>query len=180
MMRKQAAAIVAELTGTRTLTVENNIIPKLQAAGILPGIRGGDGEVDAAYRVNLLIGVAVDRAYGVTPADAVRHWRALPFVQTDDAWSLVDNLKINVRNAGAALDWLVDSLLKIRLTPIAEAKFGRPKFTVEFCDNDHMNIIISGERGRTAAVLRFGLPDSKLISRTIRVEHAAFERLAAE
>jgi hypothetical protein len=177
MMRKQAAAIVADLTGTRTLTVENNLIPKLQAGGVLPGIRDGDGEVDASYRVNLLLGVMVDRAYGVTPADAVRHWRALPFAGTD-APDMVDNLKINVRNAGASLDWLVDSLLKLRPMPIFESKYGQPKFTVEFCDDDHMNIIVSGERGRTAATFRFGMPDSKLISRTIRVEHAAFERLA--
>jgi hypothetical protein len=179
MMRKQAAAIVADLTGTRRLTVENNLIPKLQAGGVLPGIRDGDGEVDATYRVNLLLGVMVDRAYGVTPADAVRHWRALPFAKTDV--HMVDDLGINVRNAGAALDWLVDSLLKLRLTPIVEAKLGAPpKFTVEFCDDDHMNIIVSGGRRRTAATFRFGMPDNKLISRTIRVEHGAFERLAAD
>ena len=55
MMRKEAAQIVADIANRPVSTVENNLIPKLQAAGL------AQGEVNATWRTNVLLGTVLDR-----------------------------------------------------------------------------------------------------------------------
>jgi hypothetical protein len=188
MMRKQVAETTADIALRPVSTIENGLIPKLQSAGVLPGVRGRDaGEVDSSYRVNVLLAALLGGQYGVPPAETVRHWRALPYAcgNTDFA----EQVGIKLKNAGAALDAILETLRtwQDRGSPIFrakhEAKHEDIKVTVEFCDDTHMVIAFHNLK-RPIATLTFGLPPNAASAATgraeriVRVPHAAFERLA--
>jgi hypothetical protein len=174
MMRKEAAQIIADIAKRPVTTVENNLIPKLQAAGL------AQGEVDASYRVNVLLGILLDREHGVTPPESVRHWRALPLVARSDE-SLAETLGISLKNAGTALDSILETVLAWpdAGSPIFKAKRERVEVSVEFCDDNQM-VITFGRGKRQGATVTFGLPDATTgqAERIVRIPHAAFERLA--
>jgi hypothetical protein len=181
LMRKQLAEIVADLSGTPVTTVENNLIPRLQSAGLLPSLRRGDGEVDATYRVTVLMGAALDREHGVSVGENVRHWRSLPFASTPLGRSMQEQFGIRVDNVGTALDDVLEKLFRKRVkNPIRQAK-GPLLVTAEFLGTDQFKLIFGQSR---RSVLDFGRPDSEgsisRIERIVRIPHAAFERLATE
>jgi hypothetical protein len=173
MMRKEAAQIIADIAKRPVTTVENNLIPKLQTAGL------AQGEVDATYRINVLLGILLDREHGVTPAQSVRHWRALPPVVAQSDESLAETLGINLKNAGAALDSILETVLTWAGagSPIFRAKYKHEHFqvSVEFRDDTQLVIAFGGRQTFT-----FGLPDATTgqAERIVRIPHAAFERLA--
>jgi hypothetical protein len=181
LMRKQLAEIVADLSGTPVTTVENNLIPRLQSAGLLPSLRRGDGEVDAAYRITVLMAAALDREHGVSVGENVRRWRSLPFASTPSGTGIQEQFGIRVDNVGTALDDVLEKLFQKRVeSPIRQAK-GPVLVTAEFLGTDQFKLIFGPSR---KAVLNFGRPEGEesigRIERIIRIPHAAFERLAAE
>jgi hypothetical protein len=172
MMRKEAAQIIADIAKRPVTTVENNLIPKLQTAGL------AQGEVDATYRINVLLGILLDREHGITPAQSVRHWRALPPVVAQSDESLAETLGINLKNAGAALDSILETINTWSDVggPIFKAAKARHlRVTVEFRDDNQMVIAFGARQAFT-----FGLPDATTgqAERIVRIPHAAFERLA--
>jgi hypothetical protein len=180
LMRKQLAEIVADLSGTPVTTVENNLIPKLQSAGLLPSLRRGDGEVDATYRVNVLLGAALDREHGVSVGENVRRWRSLPLSEHVGA-EMQEQFGIRVTNVGAALDDVVGKLFENwAQSPIQRAK-GTLIVAAEFLGTDQFKLIF-GQSRRT--VFTFGRPNGEVsagrVERIIRIPHAAFVRLAVE
>jgi hypothetical protein len=172
MMRKELAQIVADIAKRPVTTVENNLIPKLQTAGL------AQGEVDARYRINVLLGILLDREHGVTPAQSVRHWRALPIATVLDE-NLAETLGINLKNAGTALDSILETVLTWAGagSPIFRAKYKHEHFqvSVEFRDDTQLVIAFGGRPTFT-----FGLPNATTgqAERIVRIPHAAFERLA--
>jgi hypothetical protein len=181
LMRKQLSEIVADLSGTPVTTVENNLIPRLQSAGLLPSLRRGDGEVDANYRVTVLMGAALDREHGVSVGENVRRWRSLPFASTPSGRDMHERFGIRTDNVGTALDDVLEKLFRKRVeSPIERAK-GPLLVTAEFLGTDQFKLIFGQSR---KSVLNFGRLEGEesigRIERIVRIPHVAFERLAAE
>jgi hypothetical protein len=182
MMRKELSETVADIAGRPMTTIENRLIPVLQGADLVPSLKGA-GDVDATYRVNVLLGAILDRQHGVSPAEVVRHWRALPFTAAanDD---LTRAFGINTSNAGTALDSI---LTTVRAwpgrSPIAEAKAGGDvHVAAEFHGDTGMTLVFYGPRGKSVGTLTFGsepvADETGRVERIVRLLHRAFERLA--
>jgi hypothetical protein len=181
MMRKELSETVADIAGRPMTTIENRLIPVLQGADLVPSLKGA-GDVGTGYRINVLLAAILDRQHGVSPAEAVRHWRALPLTESanDD---LARAFGIDTTNAGLALDSI---LTTIRTwpgrSPIAEAKAGGDvHVAAEFHDDTTMVLVFHGP-AKTVCTLNFGLPpvadQTGRVERIVRLLHRAFERLA--
>jgi hypothetical protein len=175
MMRKELSETVAEIAGRPMTTIENGLIPKLQAAGLV------SGEVDSTYRVNVLLGTILDRQHGVSPAEAVKHWRALPFTAAANE-DLAQSFGIKTNNAGAALDSILETIGTWPSVPIAEAAArGDIHVAAEFHDDTTMVLVFHGP-AKTVGTLNFGLPpvadQTGRVERIVRLLHRAFERLS--
>ena len=184
MMRKELSETVADIAGRPVTTIENGLIPKLQAAGLVPGLKGA-GEVDASYRVNVLLAALLDRQHGVSPAEAVKKWRALRPVNPEN--SIAQEYGIRTENAGAALDSILDTLKTWpdRSSPILRARAGADgniHVAAEFHGDDCLVLAFYNIAGRSKGNLTFGSPlvedDAGRATRIVRLLHPAFERLA--
>lgn len=179
MMRKELAQLAADITGRPVTTIENGLIPKLQAAELV------GSEVDATYKVNVLLAAIVDRDHGVSPAAAVRHWRGLPLTSGDDDFARY--FEIDITSAGAALDSILAnvSLQPTHKSPILEAMLakagGEITLAVEFY-SEHLVLRFYGKTsGKPARDLIFGTEpaaDNTRIERISRLFLPAFVRLA--
>ncbi len=186
MLRKELSETVAEIAGRPVTTIENNLIPKLQSAGLVPAIRGPSGDVDAAYRINVLLGAIFSIGYGASAGEHVKRWRALRL--TGDVGDLTEvelarKFGIDTSNAGAALDGILETVRTWpgRL-PILEAKAGGDiHVAVEFHGEDCMVLVFHGP-AKTVGTLTFGLEpavdETGRVERIVRLLHRAFERLA--
>jgi hypothetical protein len=199
MMRKELAQIVADLTGTPMTTVENNTIPKLQNAGLLPNLKGrGESDIDATYRVTVLLASLLPRRHTVTPAESVNHWRSLepgiavgspsrgprPSLKeaTRNAFHFVEGLGFKpLPDLGAALDSIVESM---RTDAFEKWTQGVPvTVSVDFYGDDLARVYFDRPQFEVGASFTFGTDDAIYndapIQRIIRINRAAFERLAS-
>jgi hypothetical protein len=182
MLRIELAKAVAEIAERPLTTVENNLIPKLNAAGLLPSLRG-QGEVDASYRVNVLLGAILNIAYGASVGDAVRRLRALPLTGAAD--DLARTFGIKTTNAGDALDSILETVTtwpaRIAKSPILEAK-GDIHVAAEFHgEQDYMALVF--HRGlKSVGQITFGTypaaDEVGRVERIVRLLHPAFLHLA--
>jgi hypothetical protein len=186
MLRKELSETVAEIAGRPITTIENNLIPKLQSAGLVPAIRGPSGEVDSTYRVNVLLGAIFSVGYGASAGESVKRWRSLPL--TSDvgeltAVALARHFGIDTSNAGAALDSILETIRSWSgRSPILEAKAGGDiRVAVEFHGEDCMVVVFHGP-AKTVGTLTFGsepvADTAGRVERIVRLLHRAFERLA--
>jgi hypothetical protein len=179
MMRKDLSEMIADISGRPMTTIENGLIPKLQAAGLLPSLRKGDDGVDASYKVNVLLGTILDRQHGVSPAEAVRHWRSLTLTGASE--DITHSFGIDTTNAGAALDSILErkGTWSSRSPILAAMTRGDIRVTVEFRGESCMVVIFHGPK-RNIGTLTFGSADADgRVERIVRVPYHAFERLAA-
>jgi hypothetical protein len=180
MMRKELSETLADISGRAMTTIEIGLIPKLQAARLVPARNRWDAGVDASYRVTVLLATILDQKHGVSPAEAVRHWRALPFTGGSD--ELARNLGIETSNAGAALDSILETLRTWPgRSPILDAAAGgNINVAAEFHGEDSMVLVFHGPT-RSMGTLNFGSSkpnDAGRVERILRLSHRAFERLA--
>jgi hypothetical protein len=188
-LRRELADRVAEITGRPLASIDPTLYTPLQRDELLP--RGGAGrsnlDLSASHRINLFLGAALDRKYGTPVGESVRRWRSLSAVgaryrpegpdESRAAIRFVEGLGIVFhRDLGTALDGIVASM-----SSGAFAKWAADDnvyFSVQFFDDDYALLVLNRPNGRGVS---FGYGDDKPlppISRTIRVDRAAFERLA--
>jgi hypothetical protein len=180
MMRKELSEIVADIAGRPMTTIENRLIPVLQGAGLV------QGDVNSSYRVNVLLASILDRQHGVSPAEAVKHWRALPLTSGVGELTNVELARyfgIDTSNAGVALDSVLETVRSWPgRSPIREAKAGGYiHVAAEFHGDDCMVLVFHGSKN-TVGTLTFGsepvADETGRVERIVRLLHRAFERLA--
>jgi hypothetical protein len=182
LMRKDLSETVADIAGRPVSTIENGLIPKLQAAGLVSNLKGG-GELDSSYRINVLLASILDRQHGVSPAEAVKHWRSLPFTGNANADEIARAFGIDTTCAGLALESILNNMRTWPgRSPIAEAAAGGDiRVAAEFHDDTTMVLVFHGPT-KTVCTLNFGLPpvadQTGRVERIVRLLHRAFERLA--
>jgi hypothetical protein len=180
MLRKELSETVAEISGRPITTIENNLIPKLHASGLVPSLKGA-GDVDSSYRINVLLGTIFSVGYGASAGENVKRWRKLRLIGGTNA-DLVQTFGIKTTNAGAALDSILETIgTWPGRSPILEAKYGDIRLAVEFHGDDHMKFVFHGP-DKIAATLDFGsepvADQTGRVERIVRLLHRAFERLA--
>lgn len=180
MLRKELSETVAEIAGRPVTTIENNLIPKLQSAGLVPSLKGA-GELNSVPRTNVLLGAIFSGGYGVSAGEAVKHWRSLPFTGAANE-DLAQSFGVKTANAGAALDSILETIGRWPRSPIAEAAAGGDiRVAAEFHDDTTMVLVFHGPE-KIVCTLNFGLPpitdEAGRVERIVRLLHRAFERLA--
>jgi hypothetical protein len=175
MNRKELSETVADIAGRPFTTIENNLIPKLQSAGL------ARGEVDTTYKIDVLLGAIFSVERGASAGENVKHWRKLRLTSGDT--DIAQMFGIRTTNAGAALESILETIgAWLGKSPILEAKGGGDiHVAVEFHDEHHMVVVFHGPK-KTVGTLTFGsepvADETGRVERIVRLLHRAFERLA--
>jgi hypothetical protein len=176
MLRKELSELVAEIAGRPITTIENNLIPKLQSAGL------ARGEVDTTYKIDVLLGAIFSVERGASAGENIKAWRSLPLTAAAN-YDLARTFGIDTINAGLALDSILDTVATWPgRSPIFEAKAGGDiHVAAEFHDESHLILVFHGPK-KTLATLTFGAEpvadQTGRVERIVRLLHRAFERLA--
>jgi len=197
MQRKQLAELVADIAGKPLSTIENGLIPKLQSAGVIPWVKSRDGsEIDASYRVTVLLAAAIPSGYGVAPGEAVRFWRSLPmvapFYRSDDGpkLSMEEKVRCAVQfleglgikfdtTLGEVLDGIVESMQSGAFQKWVQV--GDVSVSASFHDTHYAALAIDRPQFGKGVILYFGPEkgETPAVQRVVQINRAAFERLAA-
>jgi hypothetical protein len=176
MNRKELSETVADIAGRPFTTIENNLIPKLQSAGL------ARGEVDSSYKIEVLLGAIFSVERGAPAGEAVKHWCALPFTAAANG-DLARHLGIDTTNAGLALESILKTIgAWSGKSPIADAAArGDIHVAAEFHGDDRMVLVFHGPK-KIVGTLTFGseavADETGRVERIVRLLHRAFERLA--
>jgi hypothetical protein len=186
MKRKCLAKAISEITRKPLTTVDGNLIPDLQGADLMPcGVRGRNGGVDltATHCINLLLAAVLDREYGEPIGGFVRKWRSLPLVVA------LRNRDMSLdENAREAFEFAAECGVKvgIELGPSLDEILGSTlppavSISVDLHSNGQAMLAVSLPNVGESAVFHFGNERATAppIDKFVRINRAAFERLAA-